>query len=328
MEQGGIQPDSPELGVVIPFRNEEDSLPLLLAQLEPQLRDLGCSYEAILVDDGSEDRGWAWLKAQKRRWPELALVRLTRGFGKEGAIRAGLEASRASAVIVMDADLQHPVDLIPVMYKRWRETTTWVVEGVKAGAASRGPFGRLAAPAFFHVSKKMTNLDLRNRSDFQLLDRRAIRLFLALPERITVFRGILAWLGLPTEKVSFEVPPRAAGKTQWSVRNRVGLALDVVTGFTNSPLRLMTYASMLFGTFSVLLGIQTLYMYLSGQAVEGFTTVILVVLITGTALSIGLGIIGEYLARIYEEVKARPQFVVEEVIPARRDPGEIDKPSS
>jgi polyisoprenyl-phosphate glycosyltransferase len=306
------------LGLVVPIRDEEECLPIFLSAVDEQLKKLECSTEIVVVDDGSRDGSWAWLERQQHNRPALTLVRLTRGFGKEAAIKAGLSVSTANAVIVMDADLQHPVGLIPEMYRIWRETRAWVVGAVKRGLVPRTPLKHVGASLFYSLGERLTGLELRNRSDFQLLDRRAVDLFLSLPERITTFRGIIAWLGLPTATVLFDVAPRAAGKTGWSFKKLAELALDMLTGFTNAPLRLMTYASFLFGMFAMLLGIQTLYVYLSGQAVEGFTTVILVVLVTGTALCIGLGIIGEYLARIYEEVKARPQYVVEEL--RRRPP--------
>lgn len=304
---------SPWLGLVVPVRNEAECLPLFLSAVEEHLGKLPCQTEIVLVDDGSQDGSWAWMEEQQRSQGSLTVIRLTRGFGKEGAIRAGLSASTAKAVIVMDADLQHPPGLIPEMYRAWRETGTWVVEAVKRGPVRRSLLNRLGASLFYRLGERLTGLELRNRSDFQLLDRRAVDLFLSLPERVSMFRGIVAWLGLPTEKVYFEVAPRVAGRSRWSLRKLSELALDTVTGFTSAPLRIMTYASLLFGTFALVLGIQTLYMYLSGQAVEGFTTVILAVLITGTAICIGLGIIGEYLARIYQEVKARPQYVVQDL---------------
>jgi len=308
---------SPQLGLVVPIRNEEECLPQFLSAVEQQLEKLKCSAEIVVVDDGSQDGSWAWLEGHQDDQPGLILVRLTRGFGKEGAIKAGLSVSTADAVIVMDADMQHPVELIAEMYRIWLATGAWVVEGVKRGRVRRTPVNRLGAFLFYRIGERFTGLEMRNRSDFQLLDRRAVDLFLSLPERITTFRGIIAWLGLPTQRIPFDVAPRVAGRTRWSFAKLTGLALDMFTGFTNAPLRMMTYASLLFGALAAGLGIQTLYVYLSGQAVEGFTTVILVVLITGTAICTGLGIIGEYLARIYEEVKARPQYVVQEV---KREP--------
>lgn len=302
-----------ELGLVAPFRNEEPCLPAFTDALRTELDALDCPYEVVMVDDGSTDGGWDWLKKAQDSWPELTLVRLARGFGKEAAIKAGLARSWAEAVIVLDADLQHPVELIPEMHKTWKESGAWVVEAVKRGAGGRTPLNRLGASLFYRLGEWATQLELRNRSDFQLLDKRVVELFLAMPERMTVFRGIIAWLGLPSRKIPFDVPPRVAGRSRWSMGKLFSLGLDMITGFTNAPLRIMTYAALFFGASATILGVQTLYMYLTGQALEGFTTVILAVLITGTVITIGLGIIGEYLARIYEEVKARPQFVVEEV---------------
>lgn len=310
----GRRPDpSPELGVVVPFRDEQDVLPILVEQLYEQLEVLSCTYEVVMVDDGSTDASWSLLEDEVAAWPELVLVRLTRRFGKEGAIQAGLAQSSAAAVVVMDADLQHPPDLIGELWSIWESTDAWVVEAVKRGTERPSSLDRLGIDMFYRLLERLTELPMRNRSDFQLLDRRAVNLLLAIPERVTIFRGIVAWLGLPTRQISFEVPDRPAGESKWSLRALGRLGLDMITGFTNAPLRVMAIASIGFVVLAGLLSVQTLYVYLTGRAVEGFTTVILTVLITGAALSVGLGIIGEYLARIYEEVKRRPRYVVEEL---------------
>ena len=301
------------LGVVVPFWNEEEVLPLFLSELKRVLQRMEHPTEVIAVDDGSTDDGPRLVEEASEDWPELVLVRLTRNFGKEGAIKAGLAETRSDAVIVMDADLQHPPSLIPEMLQRWRQTTCWVVAGVKQGPVPQRPLKRVGSTLFYWAAERLTGLPLRNRADFVLLDRRAVDLLGEIPERVTIFRGLLAWLRLPTQEIPFTVPTRAAGYSRWSYRRLGNLAIDMLTGFTNAPLRLMTFAALLFTGFAAILGVQTLYVYLSGEAVEGFTTVILVVLLTGAALSVGLGIVGEYLARVYEEVKRRPQYVVERV---------------
>lgn len=304
---------SPRLGVVAPFHDEAEVLGPFVRELRSELVRLEEPYEVVMVDDGSTDDGESVLEEAARDWPELVVVKLTRRFGKEAAIQAGLRTSTAEAVVVMDADLQHPPELIREMFRVWDESDAWVVEAVKRGREPRSLWNRIAASLFYRVFEALTELPMRQRSDFQLLDRRVVDHVLAMPERMTIFRGIVAWLGCPSRTVTFQVPARRAGSSRWSTSALRTLALDMLTGFTNAPLRIMTYASGAFVVFASLLGFQTLYVYLSGRAVEGFTTVILVVLIASAAVSMGLGIIGEYLARIYEEVKRRPTYVIQEI---------------
>lgn len=230
-------------------------------------------------------------------------------------MRAGLQMSRGKAVIVMDADLQHPPALIPEMLRLWKTGGFDVIEGIKqpqeSESRSSGVFRRL----FFTLNSKLTGVDLREASDFKLLDRRVVDTYLALPERNLFFRGMIAWAGYKTAALPFTPDERQYGKTQWSFRNLTRLALTSITSFSSIPLHLITSLGLIFTTVAVLLGIQTLYNKLSGDAVSGFTTVILLLLIIGSVIMLALGVIGEYLARIYEEVKRRPLFFIQETLP-------------
>jgi len=267
-------------------------------------------FEYILIDDGSRDGTWPLLTRLAVEWPQLTALRLSRNFGKEAALCAGLEAARGEAVVTLDADLQHPPELIPEMIRLWRHEGAEVVEAVKVdrGRESRGK--RLTAKIFYDLFLRLTGVDLRGASDFKLMDRRALEAWREMRERITFFRGMSAWLGFRRVPLPFTVAERSASVSKWSTLNLWRLSLRAVTSFSAWPLQLISALGLVFFFASLVLGVQTLWMKLSGAATTGFTTVILLQLIIGSALMFSLGIIGTYLARIHDEVKARPRYIV------------------
>lgn len=301
-----------ECSVVIPAFNEEATLAATVGAARSALAAAGASAEFVLVDDGSADGTFAEIARLAAAGGDVRGLRFTRNFGKEAAIRAGLEAARGDCVVVMDADAQHPAALLGAMLARWREGGVDVVEAVKRDRGDEGPARRAAASAFYRLFRALTGHDLAGQSDFKLLDRGAVAHYLALPEGHLFFRGLTAWLGLRRAAVPFDVAPRAAGRSGWSLRALARLATRAVTSFTSAPLHLVTLAGLAFLLFAVLLGAQTVWRWLGGGAVEGFTTVILLLLIIGSTMMIGLGVIGEYVARIYDEVKRRPRYLVAE----------------
>lgn len=304
----------PIIGVVVPFRDEEQCLPILLQSLRFNLESCVASWEIILIDDGSVDHGWQIICQKSETDSRIKGIKLNRGFGKESAVRAGLAAVSAKAAIVMDADMQHPPDLIPEMVRIWDEKKAQVIEAIKKRPSGRNFLLRFSSSILYFFLKKFTNLEFENRSDFKLIDRQVIDRINSLPERITFFRGIVTWFGFPTHKIHFEVKDRVAGKPSWSPLGLTRLAIDAITGFTTAPLRFVTACSAIFIAAAFILIIQTLYMRLSGLAVEGFTTAIICTLMVGAIIAFGLGIIGEYLARIYEEIKQRPHFIIEKTL--------------
>src|SRR5436190_11997480 len=309
-----VLPTSPLISVVIPLYNEGSHLRELLADLKRPLQDVGCRFEVVLVDDGSFDDTWTKVKDEARIWPDLRAIRLSRNFGKELALCAGLERARGNAVIVMDGDGQHPPSLLPLLIKNWRTSGADVVEAVKRRRGRESLASKFGALTFYVILNKLSGFDLKGASDFKLIDRRVLDMWLAMHERNVFFRGMTAWMGFRTIQVPFEVGPRRAGKSGWSYLRRAKLALIGITTFSSFPLHLVTFAGVIFFLFAVGLGIQTLYLKLAGRAFTGFATVILLELIIGSLLMISLGIIGEYLARIYEEVKGRPRYVITESI--------------
>ena len=305
------------ISIVIPLYNEGSHLSALLSDLKTALQQTGCPFELVLVDDGSPDDTWERIKDETQTLPSLRAVRLSRNFGKELALCAGLERARGDAVVVMDGDGQHPPSLLPVMVEKWRTSGADIVQAVKTKRGSETLTGKLGALLFYLILNKLSGFELKGASDFKLMNRKVADTWLAMRERNVFFRGMTAWMGFTTVQIPFEVVARRGGKSGWSYLRRAKLALIGITTFSSFPLHLVTFAGVIFFVFAVGLGIQTLYLKLAGQAFTGFATVILLELIIGSLLMISLGIIGEYLARIYEEVKGRPRYIVMESIEPR-----------
>jgi len=285
-------------------------LPGILAEVRSSLSQCDLAYELVLVDDGSTDKTWCIITAEAKSCQAVRALRLSRNFGKESALCAGLEHAQGEAVIVMDADGQHPPSLIPEMVRLWQSCGADIVEAVKRTRGRESLSSRLGALLFYLVLNKLSGFDLKGASDFKLMNRKAIDAWLKMHERNVFFRGMTVWMGFTTLQIPFDVVPRSAGQSTWSVFTRLKLALIGITAFSSFPLHLVTFAGLVFLGSSVVLGLQTLYLKLAGRAVSGFATVILLELIIGSLLMISLGIIGEYLAHIYEEVKGRPRYLI------------------
>jgi glycosyltransferase involved in cell wall biosynthesis len=301
--------ESQTISVVIPAYCEQVQLPVVVAAVENELQVLSMPYEIIVVDDGSTDGTWEQAKALSAQHARVRGIRLTRNFGKEAALSAGLEDARGDAVIVMDGDMQHPPSLIPQMVKSWLAGEGQVIEAVKENRGEEPISATLGAKAFYSLSSWLTGYDLRQSTDFKLLDRRVVDTWGQLGERSLFFRGMIVWLGFDRVQIPFSVSTRAAGTSGWSLFSLVGLAVTAVTAFSSFPLRILTLAGLAFLAGAVLLGINTLYQWFTGVDVTGFATVIILLLIIGSAVMIGLGVVGEYVARIYQEVKGRPRYV-------------------
>jgi glycosyltransferase involved in cell wall biosynthesis len=310
--------DPSRLSIVVPAYQESAGIAAGLRAIRDAARSSGVIVEIILVDDGSTDDTWTVASALAAEMPELTALRLSRNFGKEAAIAAGLDHVRGDACIVMDADLQHPPALIPEMVRRWQSGDWDVVEAVKSNRGHESWLHRVSTRVFYRIASWLTGYDLQDGSDFKLLDRRVLVEWRRLGERGTFFRGLVAWLGFRRTRVTFDVPPRQAGRSRWSVTALAGLAVQTVTSFSALPLQLVTILGLVMLVVAVGLGAQAILLWLQGRAFPGFTTVILLQLLIGGLLMISLGIIGTYIARIYDEVKARPRYVVADA--RRRDP--------
>lgn len=297
------------LTVVLPSYNEEQSIPRAAKTITALLSGADIPHELLFVDDGSRDKTWAQIEAQAGENPHVRGVRFSRNFGKESAIFAGLAQARGDCVVVMDCDLQHPPEKVVEMYRLWQQGYQ-VVEGVKSSRGKENPLHTFAAKSFYSILSAATKIDMSRASDFKLLDRRAVDTLLAMREKNAFFRALSSWIGFRTTQVEFEVQPRLEGESKWSVLSLFRYAVTNIVSFTTAPLQLVTVMGVVVFAMSVALGVWSLWQKFTGQALEGFTTVILLQLIIGSILMLCLGIIGYYIAKIYEEVKDRPRYIL------------------
>ena len=277
----------------------------------------GIRHEFVFVDDGSSDDTWKNLCAAAKANPCVRAVRLTRCFGKEAAIYAGLEAAAGDCSVVIDCDMQHPPEKIPEMWRLWREGYE-IIEGVKRERGHESALHKFSAHMFYNMISNASGVDMSRSSDFKLLDRKAVLVLLNMPERNTFFRALSAWVGFRSTQVEFEVQPRTAGETKWKPMKLFSYAVSNITSFTSAPLYMVIFLGVIMLIAAIVLGIEALHSYITGIAFEGFTTVILLLLFIGSILMISLGIIGYYISKIYEEVKRRPRYVVEETLGQRK----------
>lgn len=299
-----------ELIVLMPFFNEEEQIPITVDRMLSVLDPLTISYSLLFVDDGSSDGTWEAIEASSLAHPDKVRgLRLSRNFGKEAAICAGLDIADADAVILMDGDLQHPPEHIPEMLRLWKEGYE-IVEGVKSSRGREKVSSKLNAFVFYGLFHKVSGYRLANASDYKLLDRKVVLKWRTFTEHSTFFRGLSAWMGFRRTTFTFEVADRQTGNSRWSLTRLVRLSLDAITSFSAMPLQLITIIGMIFMIGALLLLIQTLFNFFTGQAANGFTTVIVVELVIGACIMISLGLIGTYIARIFEEVKNRPRYII------------------
>jgi dolichol-phosphate mannosyltransferase len=308
-----------KLSLIIPFFNEEKQIPLTLSTLLPIVNSLDLDYEILLIDDGSGDNTWPLLEqAALYTRPandgdfggSISAILFSRNFGKEAAICAGLHYASGDAVILLDGDLQHPPEKIPMMVDLWRKEGFEIVEGIKSDRGKESFSQRLSASLFYRIFNKTSGYDLQNASDFKLLDKKVVLQWRNLGENETFFRALSVWLGFNRKSFEFDVPRRSIGKSKWSIVKLTKLSLNAITSFSALPLHLITLLGVVSLLLSLILGIQTLIRFASGTAADGFTTVILLQLFIGGLTIISLGLIGIYIARIFTEVKARPRYVI------------------
>ncbi|MFA5585942.1 MAG: glycosyltransferase family 2 protein [Saccharofermentanales bacterium] len=303
------------ISVVIPFFNEEGQAAATLTEVASVLESAGLSYELVAVDDGSTDGTWQVLLELSQTRPGIRALRFSRNFGKEAAVCAGLDQAAGQAVVVMDGDLQHPPQYIPEMVQLWREGYE-VVEGLKESRGD-GIFSRFAANLFYGLFRKMSGIQLKNASDFKLLDRKVVDFWKTIPEKDTFFRALSAWMGFRRINLPFVVQDRTDGKSKWGFRKLFRLSVSALTGFSSRPLILISSMGTFFLLAFFVLAIQTLVTYIGGRAATGFTTVILLQLLIGSITLISLGLIGLYIDSLFREVKARPRYLITE----RSEPG-------
>jgi glycosyltransferase involved in cell wall biosynthesis len=310
------RPHQPTLSVIVPCFNEAAVLPVFHARLEAALESVP-RWEVIYVDDGSTDTTRAGIEALYRLDVRVGLVSLSRNFGKETAVTAGLDHAAGDAVVVIDADLQDPPELIPALVEKWRAG----FDMVYARRASRSGdtwLKRRTAHAFYRLMRRMGDQNLpEDTGDFRLMSRRVVDAVRQLREQHRFMKGLFAWVGYPTTFVLYDRAPREAGRTKWNYWKLWNLALEGITSFTVMPLKLATYVGLAVAVLSVIYAAQVIVKTLIiGNPVAGYPSLMTVVLFLGGVQLMFLGVIGEYLGRVFNETKQRPLYLVERYLPS------------
>ena len=306
------------LSIVAPVYCEGGHLHKFIASLTGVLarlkEDTGLCYEIVLVDDGSTDDTWASMRTLTGQYTNLRCLRLSRNFGKDAALSAGLEAARGDAVITMDSDMQHPAALIPEMVALWRTGTVDVVDVRKQERQVESFLSRICAVSFYRIFQMLTSYDLNGWGDFKLVDRKLFEACKNLGERKLFYRGLTSWMGFRHKELLFRPCARCGGTSKWSMARRVTLAVDSMTSFSGKPLLVIGIITLLFYNLSFIVGCEALWSYATGQAESGFTTVILLMLLTGSAILTGLCILSAYLHHAFVELKGRPRYLLAETL--------------
>ena len=297
------------LSVILPAYNEEQMIAKASRAIGAVLEKEKIAYELIFVDDGSTDRTWEQITEVKKQDSHIVGIQFSRNFGKEAAIYAGLAQAGGDVVAVMDCDLQHPPETLLEMYRLWQSGCE-VIEGVKSDRGKESSFHRGCAQFFYKMMSKATKVDMSGASDFKMMDRKVVDSILSMPERNMFFRATSSWVGYRRAQVEFEVRRREAGTTKWTTWSLVKYAITNLASFTTAPLQLVTLAGGTCFFCSFILLLYSLIQFFRGNAVEGYTTTIFVLLFIGSAIMMSLGIIGYYIAKIYEEVKRRPRYII------------------
>jgi len=316
------------ISVVAPVHNEAENLAELHRRIRAAAAELD-TCEIVLVDDGSTDGSWPTMLALAAADPHVRLLRLSRNFGHQAALTAGLDAARGDAVVLMDADLQDPPEVIPALVAKWREGYD-VVYGLRTEREGETRYKRWTAAAFYRLLRGMTRVDIpADAGDFRLLSRRAVDALARMPERARFLRGMTSWVGFRQAGVPYRRDARYAGETKYPTRRMVRFAVDAITSFSTTPIRVVTGIGLVVVAFCVGVLAWAIYVkFFTDTAVAGWTSVLIVVLLLGGMQLVGLGVIGQYVARIFEEAKQRPLYIVEESVDGGVAPDVVASPTT
>lgn len=308
------RPNPPRsISVVAPCYNEEDVFGELVKRLKAVLEGLGLPYEIVLVDDGSSDGTWHMMDELRRNDPAVKVIRLSRNFGHQIALTCGLDQAQGQVVLIIDADLQDPPELLPAMLQRWQEGYD-VVYGQRTKRDGEGPMKRLLAFSFYRLISRITKTNIpRDTGDFRLLDRSALDALLSLREKHRFIRGMVSWIGFRQVPIGYQRPERFAGQTKYPVRKSLLLAFDAITSFSYAPLRFASYLGAALSCFAFVYIAVVLGLKVMGINFPGYTSIMASILLLGGVQLLVLGIMGEYIGRIFEQGQKRPLYIVEEI---------------
>ena len=306
------------LSVILPAYNEEENIEAAASEVSAVLADAGIAFEILFVDDGSNDGTWGKIVQLSEQDDRIFGIHLSRRFGKESALFAGLEKAGGDCAVVLDCDLQHPPETIVSMYRLWEEGYE-VIEGKKEERGTEGASRRFAARSFYRIISRATGFDMTDASDFKLLDRKVVDALNQLPEKKVFFRALSYWVGFKRTEVFYQVRDRAEGKSKWTTWELIKYAISNAGSFSSLPLHIITVFGVIMLVISVVFGVIALIQKIAGVAATGFTTVILLILFSSSLIMISLGIIGYYISRIFEELKGRPRYLISETCGKPRD---------
>ena len=304
------------LSIVVPCFNEQECLPTLHSRLTAAARAaVGEDYELVLVNDGSKDTTWAMMRDLAAGDPRLVAVDLSRNHGHQLALTAGLDLARGDAILIIDADLQDPPELLGEMIAAMAREQADVVYGVRASRAGETRFKRATAHAFYRMLANSTEFDIPlDAGDFRLMSRRALNALLAMPEQARFIRGMVAWIGFKQIPFPYQRDERFAGVTKYPLSKMIRFALDALTGFSSAPLKLASHAGLALAFGSVLIILYILAAWAGGKTIQGWTSLMLVVVVLGAVQMFVLALMGEYIGRLYSQSKHRPLYIVQDVI--------------
>jgi dolichol-phosphate mannosyltransferase len=303
------------LSIVVPCFNEEPCLGELHQRLGAAAREAaGDDYEMVLVNDGSRDGSWAVLRRLAAEDAHVVAVNLSRNHGHQLALTAGLDLCRGDKILIIDADLQDPPELLPAMLAAMRDADADVIYGVRRSRAGETAFKRATAHGFYRLLSRATEVDIPlDAGDFRLMSRRALDALLAMPEQARFIRGMVAWIGFKQIPFAYDRAERFAGSTKYPLKKMMRFAFDALTGFSSAPLKLASHAGLWLSLGSVLLILYIAYAWLAGRSIQGWTSLMLVVVVLGAIQMFVLALMGEYIGRLYNEAKRRPLYIVQEV---------------
>jgi polyisoprenyl-phosphate glycosyltransferase len=303
------------LSIVVPCFNEEACLPALHERLGAAARQaVGKDYEIILVNDGSRDGSWPIMQRMAAADSHLVAVNLSRNHGHQLALTAGIDLCRGDTILIIDADLQDPPELLPDFLQAMRSEGADVVYGVRRSRSGETAFKRATAHAFYRLMSRATEVEIPlDTGDFRLMSRRALDALLAMPEQARFIRGMVAWIGFKQVPFAYDRQERFAGATKYPFKGMLRFALDALTGFSSAPLKLASHAGLLLSAGSLLLILYIAYAWAAGRSIQGWTSLMLVVVVLGAVQMFVLALMGEYIGRLYNEAKRRPLYIVQDV---------------
>ena len=306
------------LSVIIPAYNEELMIDKAYHTISSILKDANIPNEIIFVDDGSSDTTYEKIKLLSEKEKSLCGLHFSRNFGKEAAISAGLAASKGDCVVVIDCDLQQPPEKIVEMYRLWQSGCE-IGEGIKSSRSAESKIHGFAAKTFYSIISRTVGFDMTNASDYKLLDRKVVDILNNIPERKGFFRAISYWVGYNKAYVEYDVNERIDGKSKWSTPALIKYALSNISAYSTAPMQVVTILGVIMFIITCIFGVWALVDKIIGRALEGMTTVILITIFIGSIIMISLGVIGYYVARIYEEIKGRPKYIISTSCCSKKD---------